>query len=112
MTQAESACDRGLKMARYVARYIYVKEGKIYSIIDHDRTGEKIQIEVPYDKPTIVSLLLRMFRMNRDQDSLVRRGSCLRSPTPGRPAIGRSCTVAPGYVMVVTCEVSRKVMRY
>lgn len=112
MTQAESPCDRGREIIRHVARYMYIREGKIHSIMDLDRTGEKTQIEVPYGKLTVVSLLLRMFRVYMDKDSLVRQCSWLRYYTRDGLDIGRFCAVPQRYSTIVRCEVSREVVRY
>ncbi|KAK4946907.1 hypothetical protein LTR10_014049 [Elasticomyces elasticus] len=49
-------CDRGYKYARDVAKYIYAKGGKPFSIIDK-QNGDRVQIEVPADCQVINSLV-------------------------------------------------------
>jgi hypothetical protein len=49
-------CDSGNKYAREVASYVYIKNGKAYSVVDRQCRNEKIQIEVPANCAVIKKL--------------------------------------------------------
>lgn len=49
-------CESGNKYARDVAQYVYVKNGKAYSVVDRQQRQEKIQIEVPANCAVIKKL--------------------------------------------------------
>lgn len=40
-------CDRGHSLARDIARYIYSKRGRAYSIIDRESQSQRVQVEIP-----------------------------------------------------------------
>lgn len=72
-------CDRGNALARDVAKYIYSKGGKPFSVIDR-RNDDRVQIEIPYGCE-VISSLVKAFD----------RGMSLRAPRPVvvTPTVGR-----------------------
>ncbi|KAK5023271.1 hypothetical protein LTS07_009494 [Exophiala sideris] len=49
-------CDRGYKYARDVAKYIYSKGGKPFSLLDKEN-GDRVQIQIPADCQIIYNLV-------------------------------------------------------
>ena len=67
----ERLCDRGHALALDVAQYIYSKAGKAFSLIDRERTEERVQIEIPKGCDVIRDLLKavdRGMRLRRKQE--------------------------------------------
>jgi len=55
-------CDRGHALAHDITQYIYSKAGLPFSVTDRERTGDRVQIEVPPGYDAVRSLLKAMDR--------------------------------------------------
>ena len=77
-------CDRGHALAHDITQYIYSKAGLPFSVTDRERTGDRVQIEVPPGYDAVRSLLKAMDRGLRIRGKNEARGPVARAATAER----------------------------